>query len=81
MTKSDKEFIRFILLLLLIILITILVSCTPVPCLTSEAKYHQRHWYDETRCEKRSKVKMWWMEHGQQGLILVRREERKLYEP
>ncbi len=79
MTKSDKEFYRYLLLWLLMVLIAIFAGCMPVPCLQSEAKHHQRHWYDEKRCEKRSKAKMWWMEHGQQGMILSKNEERRLY--
>ena len=79
MTKSEKWQIRIVILCGLYFVIRCLIGCTPVPCLTSEAKYHQRHWYDETRCEKHSKAKMWWMEHGQQGLVLAKNEERKLY--
>ena len=79
MTKSKKWQIRIVILCGLCFMIRCLIGCTPVPCLQSEAKYHQRHWYDEKNATKRSTAKMWWLEHGQQGLILVRREERKLY--
>lgn len=40
---------------------------------------HQRHWYDSRTCKKRTKAKMWWLEHGQQGCILSKNEERRLY--
>ncbi len=78
MSKTDKWLIRFILLCGLYFIIRCFTGCSPVPCMAEHKKF-QRHWYDETRCKKRSNAKMWWLEHGQQGLILSKNEERKLY--
>jgi hypothetical protein len=78
---SKKWQIRIVLLCGLYFIIRCFVGCSTPDCLTSEHKYHQRHWYDEKHATKRSNAKMWWGEHGQQGMILAKREERKLYKP
>jgi hypothetical protein len=62
-----------------VLIFIILCGCTSSNCLTSEAKLFQRHYYDQKNCVKRNKIRMWWDEHGEQGLILSKKEEKKLY--
>jgi hypothetical protein len=71
--REDRIWYAIILICLLYFFGRMLVGCTPTSCLTEEARFHQKHWYDQEHCRKRSKTELWLVESRANEGIVIRK--------
>jgi hypothetical protein len=69
--RENRIWYAIILISLLYFFGRMLVGCVPTSCLNEEARFHQRHYYDQEHCRKRSNLNLWLVEsRANQGIVV-----------